>query len=83
MSPELQDMVLRVSVRHRIEHGRLPAVQPKQILAGYGTGRLCAVCDQPITSAQAEYLAEDFERDRQLCFHSLCHAAWQSECSGQ
>jgi len=81
MWSQLQDTALRISVRQRIEHGRLPVVPPKQICAGYGSGHLCAVCDQPITSAQAEYVAQDYASGRQLQFHAACLAVWQVECA--
>ena len=72
---------LRISVRHRIQHGRLPLVRSRDIVAGYGSGRLCAACDQPIVPAQAEYEVEDPGSGRRLRFHTACHALWQSECA--
>ena len=83
MGTELQsrNAALRVSVRQRIERGRLPVVRPAQIAAGYGTGLLCEVCDHPITARQAEYEVEDSQTGRKLRFHSDCHAAWQFECA--
>jgi hypothetical protein len=80
--PELANSALRVSVRQRIEHGRLPFVRSRQIVAGYGSGRLCAACDEPITHTQAEYEVEDSRNGRRLRFHASCHALWQSECAG-
>ena len=80
-APELPGSALRVSVRQRIEHGRLPLVRSRKIFAGYGSGRPCAACDEPITSAQAEYEVEDTRSGRGLRFHATCHALWQSECA--
>ncbi len=75
------EAALRVSVRERIQHGRLPVARDRQVAAGYGCGQICAVCDRPITQRQAEYEVEDSESGRKLRFHSECHAVWQLECA--
>ncbi len=79
--PEPSDAALRVSVRQRMAHGRLPVVAPGQVAAGYGSGQLCAVCDRPITSRQAEYEVEDSQTGGRLRFHAECHGVWQFECA--
>lgn len=76
-----RENALRVSARERIEHGRLPVVRPAQVVAGYGSGHICEVCDCPITARQAEYEVEDVCADRKLRFHAECHGAWQCECT--
>jgi len=83
MSTESQsfETALRVNVRRRIEHGRLPGVRPRQIAAGYGSGHCCVVCDQLISDRQVEYEVEDSQTGRRLRFHSECHSLWQTECS--
>lgn len=73
--------MLRLRVRQLIDNGRLPVVTPKRILAGYGAGDACAVCDQPITDTQVEYDVEDAVQDGRLIFHMRCHAIWQLECA--
>ena len=78
---ESRDTALRLSVRQRIEHGQLPVIRSAQVIAGYGSGRHCAVCDQPIMSTQMEYVVEDCETDHRLRFHQACHAVWQLECA--
>ncbi len=77
-SPET---ALQVNVRYRIEHGGLPRGRPREIAAGYGSGSICAACDQPITHRQVEYEVEDAETAKKLCFHAECHDLWQTECS--
>ncbi len=74
---------LRRRVRERIEFGQLPVMMAKQVAAGYGSGRVCAACDEPITSTQVEYEVDDC-RDgyRLLRFHPGCHSLWQLECAG-
>ena len=76
-----RDAALRVTVRQRIQHGQLPVVRPTEITASYGSGRVCEVCDCPITPRQAEYEVEDSYTGRKLRFHSECHGAWQCECA--
>ncbi len=71
---------LRLRVRERIENGRLPAIAAKQIASGYGSGRACAACDEPITSAQVEYEVADERDGGRLSFHLGCHVVWQLEC---
>jgi len=78
---QLQDPALRRRVRQLIENGQLPVMLPRQILAGYGSGCVCAACGHPITSTQMGY---EVERDRDadsLSFHLGCHVVWQLECS--
>jgi hypothetical protein len=77
---QLHNVALRLRVRQHLENGQLPVMLPKQIAAGYGSGRACAACDQPITSAQAEYEVDD-DRGRRLRFHLGCHSVWQLECA--
>lgn len=47
---QLFDPSLRQRIRERIVNGQLPVMIPKQISGGYGSGKTCAACDQPITS---------------------------------
>lgn len=76
-----RETALRIKVRQRIEQGLLPVMRPGQIFACYGSGQLCAVCEQPITDGQAQYEVKDWRTGRRLRFHSECHAVWQSECN--
>ena len=78
---QLQDAALRLRVRQRLEEGRLPLIIPEYILGGYGSGRVCIACDQPITSTQIEYEVEDDRNGRRLSFHLGCHVVWQLECA--
>lgn len=54
---------------------------PKEVAAGYGSGRMCAACDEPITSAQIEYEVDDYRGGVRLRFHPDCHSVWQLECA--
>jgi hypothetical protein len=77
----LRNTALRLLVRQLVESGRLPVMLPRQIAAGYGSGRLCCACDEPITSTQVEYEVDDYRDGGRLCFHRGCHMAWQLECA--
>jgi hypothetical protein len=46
---QLRDTAIRQRVHQLIENGRLPVMPPAQINAGYGSGCLCAACDQQIS----------------------------------
>ncbi|HYX73235.1 MAG TPA: hypothetical protein VE819_00945 [Steroidobacteraceae bacterium] len=65
----------------RIETGRLPLVLSTHIDASYGTGALCALCDQPIATDKIEYDVTDPGSGELLRFHFACHSAWQRECA--
>jgi len=78
---QVRATTLRLRVRERIENGRLPAMAAQQIACGYGSGRACAACDEPITSAQVEYEVADERYGSKLSFHLGCHLVWQLECS--
>jgi len=78
---QARDTALRLRVRERIENGRLPAMAAKHITSGYGSGSICAACDEPITDAQVEYEVDDERDGSRLNFHLGCHLVWQLECS--
>jgi hypothetical protein len=78
---QLRNGALRLLVRQLLENGRLPVILPKQIAAGYGSGRVCAACDEPITSTQVEYEVDDCPNGGRLRFHMGCHVVWQLECA--
>jgi hypothetical protein len=72
---------LRRRVRQYLEGGRLPMMVPKEVAAGYGSGRMCAACDEPITSTQVEYEVDDCRGGVRLRFHPDCHSVWRLECA--
>ena len=77
---QLRDTALRLRIRELIEDGHLPVMVPKNIGAGYGSGRACDACDQPITKTQIEYDVVDYQHRKRLFFHMGCHVVWQLEC---
>ena len=76
---ELPGDALRSRIRQRIDEGQLPEMGATGTGAGYGSGRVCVACDQPITSAQVEYEVACHNGGRSLCFHLGCHLIWQIE----
>ncbi|MBV9723774.1 MAG: hypothetical protein JO299_01250 [Gammaproteobacteria bacterium] len=74
------DGAVRQRLRELLANGRLPAMAPMEIAAGYGHGRVCIACDQPVTQHEMEYEFNDPREDRQLSFHSACFLLFQSEC---
>jgi hypothetical protein len=79
--PVLPESELRDRVLQRIEEGRLPILLSTSIEAGYGQGRECDLCDQPIAADKVEYDVTVSGDGRRLHFHFACHAAWQRECA--
>src|SRR5262245_61537430 len=65
---------LAACVRVKIDAGLLPRTLPERIWAGRGSGRVCALCDQPIRPDEVEY---EFENGRKLRMHLSCAAVWQ------
>jgi hypothetical protein len=55
--------------------GRLPH-ESRSICAGAGTGRVCALCNEPVVSEEIEYEIEE-PGGRSFQFHMRCHAVWQ------
>lgn len=63
--------------RRMLRAGRLPRARSGKLLAGYGKGELCAVCESPMTTADVVYelrVAPDSERT--MALHFQCFAAW-------
>src|SRR5690349_18232356 len=67
--------------RGRIAKGQMPGEAPTRFWAGFGSGRPCALCDEPIQSNEVEYEVKPIGAAVQtLRFHRVCHYAWQLEC---
>lgn len=78
---EVSESAVRQRLRELVAAGRLPAITPVEIAAGYGHGRVCVACDRPVTNHQMEYEVGDAGEERRLSFHSACYLLWQSECA--
>lgn len=64
---------LREWIREKLREGTLPKTQSDRIWGGPGTGRLCAVCNQPIATNASEIEDHD-ETGRTMVFHARCHS---------
>ena len=74
---------LRPIARERIAKGILPCEVSTQIWGGKGSGKLCSLCDEPITANHVEYeieLPDAKYGKRTWRFHILCQSIWQLEC---
>jgi hypothetical protein len=70
---------LRPVALERIATGQLPRLVQSRTWAGPGTGKACALCDQPIHVDEVEYEIEDRADGRVQVFrlHLTCQGVWQ------
>lgn len=78
--PRISDDSLRWIAHERIADGGLPVTFPHFVHAGYGSGRICRLCREPIERHQVEYEVTDDRDGRPFSLHLACHAIWQLEC---
>src|SRR5438094_902742 len=75
---------LRGIARSHIEQGALPCLSaPLRMWGGYGSGRLCVVCDGVLEPADVELEVEESSEGRVtlMWFHVVCQSIWQLECA--
>lgn len=73
--PELRKLAADLMLTHR-----LPITISRTLLAGYGDGSACRLCDQPITETDIEYeLTDETFTKHGIRLHLWCHHAWQME----
>ncbi len=65
---------------HRIDEGRLPGEVVRDVVAGYGHGERCQLCDLPVAAQAIAYEVTDGRTRRSITFHIACYQAWQLEC---
>ena len=73
MSKSLADRV-----RQKLAAGTLPRETPVMLWAGWGTGGVCAACEEPIRAFQAEYELE-YKESPSFRLHAGCHGFWDVE----
>jgi len=81
-SPAFKDS-LRLIARTLMSEGRLPMALSAVVDAGYGSGAVCRLCEQPIDQYHIEYEVTDARDGSTLSFHLTCHRAWRLECADQ
>jgi hypothetical protein len=76
-----EEVLLRQRVRHLVAHGELPRDPATQIIAGFGDGAVCVVCERPVQSADVAYeLRFGTEADaRKMVMHYACFIIWDRE----
>ena len=78
---QLRDTELRARIHRLIDQGSLPVMHPERVAGGYGFGRKCDACDEPITRDQIEYEVEGGRYGVPLEFHLGCYVLWQLDCA--
>ena len=74
------DYTLRLQAQTRIAEGSLPSVMPVRTVAGFGSGRLCALCDELIFSTEPEIeLYFQPRAAESYFFHRPCYDLWLAE----
>jgi hypothetical protein len=71
---------LRQLIRERIATGALPGAPATLVWTGWGSGRRCSACDEPIKSTDAEIEIEAVGGRPNIRFHQQCFAVWRTEC---
>jgi hypothetical protein len=67
-------------IRDRLDAGLLSRVMPDKTWAGFGKGRPCHGCSEPIHPTQVEYeFKEHPDSDIGTPFHIGCAGLWQAE----
>ena len=72
---------LRRTAAELINQALLPNGIPANMWGGYGTGKVCSLCNKEIDIRQVEYEVGSGESPAgsTFRFHIWCHTAWQSE----
>jgi hypothetical protein len=69
-------------IRAKLDTGLLPVDHPATLRIGDGSGEACAVCEQPVLTAQSQYEAQYHDRPT-IRFHARCHFWWRAELRGR
>jgi hypothetical protein len=63
-------------IAQRLDDGRLPKMGPLRSWVGYGKGRPCDGCGEPVILRHVE-IEHDFEHGKLLRFHAECSVLWE------
>ena len=64
------------SIADRVADGRLPRIEPETSRAGFGSGRSCDGCGEPILPSVVEE-EHALAGGRTLRFHATCSQLWK------
>ena len=72
---------LRVSIRQKLQDGRLPLNSMPRFWGGPADGEVCDACDKPITKQQLvmEGIASTLGDKKPIQFHVSCFQIWDAE----
>src|SRR5688572_15833420 len=76
-----QEDVLQARVRQLLAEGELPREPANQIIAGFGDGAVCRLCERPVSTADVAYELT-FGTDaaaRKVIMHYGCFILWDTE----
>lgn len=77
----MEDRALRLTIRAKLETGRLPHESIPRAWGGSGNGQTCDGCDETIT--KAEYMMEGADvKGSVVQFHVKCFYLWAAEQHG-
>ena len=79
-APSQEDILLE-RVRRLLAEGELPREPANQIIAGFGDGAVCRLCERPVETADVAYELT-FGVDthaRKIVMHYACFILWDSE----
>ena len=65
--------------REKLRAGMLPRGEPLKLWAGIGSGKPCAVCEQPILPSHTEYEPQYYDDRPTIFLHVGCHGVWEVE----
>ena len=71
---------VRARIRRLLDAGALPVMHPTSGAAGYGSGKKCDACDQPMMADQVEYKLAHADAGVSLRLHLTCYVLWQLLC---
>jgi hypothetical protein len=72
---------LQGRVRHLLAQGELPREPANQIIAGFGDGAVCRLCERPVVTSDVAYELT-FGTDasaRKIVMHYSCFILWDTE----
>jgi len=77
----MDDVALRELVRELLGDGRLPKSASSSLIAKYGDGTVCDVCERPVVGSTVMYLLNFGSGDeaQQFLMHFKCFMVWDVE----
>lgn len=73
--------MLHARLRHLLAEGELSREPANQIIAGFGDGAVCRLCERPVATADVAYELT-FGTDsaaRKIVMHYACFILWDTE----